>query len=83
MFQNVLASIYSGILDFHQQAYKFFKKRGKLHSSGVKKQGDFNSCDRHCELNTTPQFYSNATENAKSIADNFLFDWNRIKRSSI
>jgi len=27
-FQNVLASVYSSILDFHQRAYKFFRRRG-------------------------------------------------------
>lgn len=27
-FQNVLASVYSGILDFHQRAYTFFRRRG-------------------------------------------------------
>ena len=30
-FQNVLATVYSGILDFHQRAYKFFRRRG-MHS---------------------------------------------------
>jgi hypothetical protein len=27
-FQNVLATVYSGILEFHQRAYKFFQRRG-------------------------------------------------------
>ena len=27
-FQNVLAAVYSGILDFHQRAYVFFRRRG-------------------------------------------------------
>ncbi|KAH7317399.1 hypothetical protein BKA65DRAFT_410812 [Rhexocercosporidium sp. MPI-PUGE-AT-0058] len=29
VFQNVLASVYSGILAFHQRAYKFFRRRGE------------------------------------------------------
>jgi len=29
-FQNVLAAVYVNILDFHQRAYKFFRRRGKL-----------------------------------------------------
>jgi len=27
-FQNVLAAVYSGILDFHLKAYNFFRRRG-------------------------------------------------------
>jgi hypothetical protein len=29
-FRNVLATVYSGILEFHQRAYKFFQRRGML-----------------------------------------------------
>ena len=29
-FQQVLAFVYSDILKFHQQAYTFFRKRGKF-----------------------------------------------------
>jgi hypothetical protein len=29
-FQAVLAGVYSAILEFHQRAYKFFQRRGKL-----------------------------------------------------
>jgi hypothetical protein len=28
-FQHVLAAVYPEILDFHQRAYKFFRRRGK------------------------------------------------------
>lgn len=28
-FQNVLAAVYCGILEFHQQAYKFLRRKGK------------------------------------------------------
>jgi hypothetical protein len=27
-FQRVLATVYGGILEFHQRAYKFFRRRG-------------------------------------------------------
>ena len=29
-FQSVLAAVYSNILEFHQRAYKFFRRRGRL-----------------------------------------------------
>ena len=34
-FQAVVAAVYCGILDFHQRAYKFFRRRGRLFFSGL------------------------------------------------
>ncbi len=38
-FQNVLAIVYCGILEFHERAYKFFRHKGRLEISSLISQG--------------------------------------------
>jgi hypothetical protein len=39
-FQGVLSNVYRDILEFHQRAYKFFKRRGNLISIDVSNTAD-------------------------------------------
>lgn len=63
-FQQVLAMVYSDILEFHRRAYKFFRRRGK--------NGSFDDSKFHAKMTFLQAGHASSTLPGPNLIADFL-----------